>query len=97
MEICKFVRKYNGFFIKRGDKYKDRTVRHKNMLMLPTSRITLHSNSTYVMAVKIYNKIPDSLKDEISDKKFISKIKDILVDKAYYSLNEYMNDKLFLV
>lgn len=62
LEICKFVRNNLTFFTKRGDKHTNRSLRHRNRLMLPTSNMTLHSNSPYVMSIKIYNKIPETLK-----------------------------------
>lgn len=92
LEICKFVRKNTNFFITRGNKHSDRPVRHKNMLMLPSSHMTLHSNSPYVMSIKVFNKLPDSLKNETSDTKFLRALKNILINKAYYSINEFIND-----
>lgn len=93
LEICKFVRKYIHFFKTRGDKHTDRSVRYRNMLMLPSSRMKLHSNSPYVMSIKIFNNLPDALKDETNDTTFINKLKQILIKKAYYTINEYIHDK----
>lgn len=93
LEICKFVRKYTNFFTTRGDKHSDRSVRYRNMLMLPSSRMSLHSNSTYVMSIKIFNKLPDEIKNETSDTTFTNKVKQLLIKKAYYTINEYIHDK----
>lgn len=93
LEICKFVRRYSTFFTKRGDRHTNRSLRHKNMLMLPTSNMTLHSNSPYVMCIKIYNKLPNKIKDEPSYTKFLNTLKQILINKAYYTISEYLADK----
>lgn len=45
------------------------------------------------MSIKIYNKIPDIIKDQQKTNTFINKLKDFLISKCYYNINEYLNDK----
>lgn len=93
LETCKFVHKYPNFYSKRKDLTAKYQLRHKNRLNLPGSRMTLHSNSPYVMSIKIFNKLPEKFKDEASDKKFAKLVKDLLIKKCYYSVTEYLADK----
>jgi hypothetical protein len=41
------------------------------------------------MTIKIYNKLPEHLKAETNFKKFTNSLKNMLIKKAYYSINEY--------
>lgn len=54
----------------------------------------MHSTSTLVMSVKIYNKLPEAIKNEQKFNIFINKLKQYLIQKCYYNINEYFNDKL---
>jgi hypothetical protein len=93
LEICKFTRQNPDLFKQRQDLPTKHALRYKNKLLLPASRLKIYSNSTYVMAIKVYNKLPSVLKSEESYTKFIKKVKCLLVSKCYYSVNEYLNDK----
>lgn len=93
-ETCKFVRKYPEFYTKREDIQKKITLRHKNRLNLPTSRLKMHSDSAYVMSIKLYNKLPEPIRNIDKYNIFMNKLKTFLIDKSYYSVNEYLNDKL---
>lgn len=59
--VFKFVRKHPDLFIRRIDN-NPRYVRwNKNALLLPISRLKLHSPSTVVKPVKIFKKPPEQL------------------------------------
>lgn len=53
----------------------------------------LHSSSPLVMSIKIYNKLPEALKQEERDKTFNKLLKKHLIAKSYYSTNEYLSDR----
>lgn len=93
LEICKFVRAHEKYFKKQSDRNIGRSLRNENRLLLPTSRLALHSNSPFVMCTKLYNKLPDSIKKEQKNKHFLRKLKNILLKKCYYSIKEYLEDK----
>lgn len=93
-EICKFVRKYPEFFTKRGDVQTEIILRHKNRLVIPTSRLKMHSSSAYVMSIKIYNKLPEEIKSINKYNTFINKLKLFLICKSYYNVTEYLNERL---
>lgn len=95
LEACKFVRKYPDLFLKKADQPRLYEYKHKHRLELPTSKLAMHSSGPNTMASKIYNRIPDDLKNE-TDILFIKIIKNVLIKKVYYSLDEFFNDKTFV-
>lgn len=66
--------------------------RNSTTLETPSHRLTLYEKSPKYVAVKVFNKLPNSFR-ALSDKDFKSKIKSRLKEKAYYSLNEYFIDE----
>lgn len=95
-ETCHFVIKHPEFFKTRQEiptKYSFRP-KTQNRLMLPTSRLNLHSKSPLVMCVKIFNKLPSALKSIPNEKEFLKKLKDILIKKCYYKLEEYFKESI---
>ncbi|KAF9797426.1 hypothetical protein SFRURICE_005902 [Spodoptera frugiperda] len=46
-----------------------------------------------VMSIKIYNKLPETLRNEKKIHVFTSKLKKILISKCYYNVKEYLDDK----
>lgn len=62
-------------------------------LPLPIPHSTLVLKSIIYNGVKAYNKLPNSLKKVTSHSMFRKKVKDLLADKAFYSLEEYFRFK----
>lgn len=96
LEICKFVRKYKELYTKRKDLPCKYLLRQKNKLVLPTSRLKLNSSSTFSSSIKIYNKLPDMLKNESNDIIFSQKLKQFLTSKCYYTINEYFDQNTYI-
>lgn len=92
LEICKFVHKYPDYFTQRDDHQSSYSLRHRNKLRLPPSYLKIHSHGTYAMSVKIYNKLPTKIKTEAKNTIFIRLLKEYLVHKCYYSINEYLEE-----
>lgn len=69
------------------------STRHRNELKLPKSRTVKFKSSVFCMSVKIYNKLPDSIKSIQTLASFKYKLKAFLIQKVYYTINEYLNDK----
>lgn len=63
--------------------------RHPNRLCVPPSRSALRSKNSTHMCVMIYNKIPENIKI-LTFNKFKIKLHEWLIDKCYYSMNEFM-------
>lgn len=93
LEACKFVRQYPELFTKKIDiprKYPNR--QNHNKLVLPMSKLKMHTNGPNKMAIKTYNRVPDKIKDKPNNI-FINLLKDILIKKCYYNLNEFLDDQ----
>lgn len=92
LESCKFVKAHPDFYSKIGDvpcRYESRS--KNNLLLQTTSKLALHQKGPYPMLIKIYNKLPDHMKNEPNNNKFINTLKKYLVANAYYTVNEYLN------
>ena len=72
------------------------STRHNKLFQFPIHSFKKFESSPLYMGLKIYNKIPTSFKN-LSEKNFYSSIKEILIKKAYYSIEEFLNDDNFSV
>lgn len=93
LELCKFVRKYPNLYTKRDDHLTKRYLRPRNKLLLPASKMKHHSSSPLAMSTKIFNKLPDSIKNIKNEKHFTKNLKQLLTRKCYYTISEYLEDK----
>lgn len=73
---------------------KTNRLRNPHRLQNVTSKTALLSKSVIGLAPKIYNKIPNNIKS-LNVNTFKLKLKSILIEKCYYSIVEYLNDKEF--
>lgn len=90
-DICTFVFKNPQLFKQVKDTHNINT-RHKNRFFLPPSRLKMLNCSPYYMSVKIFNKLPSAIKSEQIFNKFIKKMRTYLIDKCFYTLDEFLND-----
>lgn len=93
LEACKFVRSYPQYYRNHDDiarRYPLRPTR-RNKLVLPASKLKMHSSGPHSMSIKIYNKIPLHIRDETNDIKFIKLIKLYLIDNCFYTINEFFD------
>lgn len=83
-------------FVKCNDNlFKNLTLaRHKHMIKSTTHKTTQFNKSVLGMAPIIYNKLPKSFHDYKNLCAFKRHLKTFLTGKAYYSLNEYLNDTI---
>lgn len=65
--------------------------RHRSNFQYPCHRLQLLKTSPQYMGKKFYNLLPLPLKSLINTNRFKTKLKDFLVKKAYYSIEEYVN------
>lgn len=70
--------------------------RFKTNLQYPIHRLKLTEKSPQYMSKRFFNKLPTSLQNLIHSDSFQGSITDLLLDKNYYSVNEFLNDKLVL-
>lgn len=68
--------------------------RSQNDLHLPTANLTVFQRGVYFSGVKIFNNLPTDLKHTLYDvHKFKRALKRFLLEKSFYSLEEYYNWK----
>jgi hypothetical protein len=86
------------FMVKNKDLFSSNSeihtinTRHSNNLHYPSCNLTIFQKGTYYLGIKIFNKLPPSIKDQAQEiKKFKSAVKKFLFLNSFYSLNEYFN------
>lgn len=63
------------------------------LLEVPSHRLTTTEHSPKLMGIKLYNKLPDSIKN-LTLTKFKQTVKNLLISKTFYSLEEYFTASL---
>jgi len=67
--------------------------RNKLKLHEPVSSLTLYQKGVYNMSIRIFNKLPEHITNLAGNKKiFVSTLRQYLVSKSLYSLEEFLND-----
>lgn len=90
-ELCMFVKKHSHFFTKNSEVVKFNT-RYRDKLVLPLRKKATSNKGCYSMAIKVFNKLPTDMKS-LPLNKFKNKLFMWLVNKAYYTVREFFNDK----
>lgn len=90
-EICTFVKKHPEHFKKIKDNCSYYS-RYPNRLLLPQCNNVLFQRNCFVMAIKIYNHIPETFK-ELSYFRFRNQVFKWLLEKNFYSLKEFLELK----
>ena len=91
MELLMFVRKNPNRFASNKSKSNINT-RNQNKLSIPTHTTSKFEKSPYYMCITAHNKLPPNLVNEPSHNIFRNIIKKTLIEKAYYSVQEFLND-----
>jgi len=69
------------------------STRYRIQLHKPSTALTLYQKGLYYESLRIYNKLPNNIAELIlQNKGFLTNLKKYLLRKAYYSVEEYMND-----
>ena len=68
--------------------------RNQNDFVIPKHTTALYEKSPYYVCVKIFNKLPNTLKEAKSLMIFRNKLKSLLYDHAFYTINEFMGADL---
>ena len=79
------------FYDTNGDVHNINT-RNQNNLVLPSCRLEKVKSSFVGRGVRFFNKIPADARD-LPPIKFKNFVKNALIKKAYYSVDDYLNDK----
>jgi hypothetical protein len=65
--------------------------RNKSQLYKPASNLALYHRRVYFMSIKVFSKLPGFIADIVSDKKhFILTLKMYLIEKSFYSLEDFL-------
>ncbi|KAJ8737632.1 hypothetical protein PYW08_000471 [Mythimna loreyi] len=91
-EIATFVRMNQHLFPRLADTFP-RNRRDNSQLCSHSSKTALMTKSVFCLAPKIYNKIPQSYKT-LSVNLFKKKFRDLLTDKCYYSISDFLSDNI---
>jgi hypothetical protein len=87
LEVAKVVRRNLNQF-----KQRSHNSRNRNDLLPNRHRLKKSEQCIWYIGPKIYNKLPkDIKKPDMSENIFISKLKEHLIDKAFYSVDEFLN------
>lgn len=90
-ENIMYARKNVSNYIKSSDRHNFNT-RAKDKIVQPHFRLSKINNSFMSLCIRYYNKLPDNIVN-LTETKFKSCIKRTLCMKAYYKLDDYVNDK----
>lgn len=85
------VRKNIHMFIKNKDIHNVNT-RNKDKLVVQKFRLEKTSKCFMGSCIRIYNKIPESIK-QYTERKFKNIVKQTLTKKAYYKIDDYFSDR----
>ena len=87
------------FLLQNQEKFTSSTevhnfnTRNKLKLHKPISNLTLYQKTVYYMSIRIFNKLPDCIARLVeNERSFISTLRQYLVSKSFYSLQEYFDD-----
>lgn len=87
-DICLLTHRYPEYFNKKSDNI-NRPTRYPNKLVAPHYSLRLCQKNVYYMAVKIYNKLPDSAK-QLTYNELKNKLTRWLLIKCFYCINDYL-------
>lgn len=91
LQCALYVRDNLHTFQSAGDMPHDYSLRTPNILRLPQHRLSCTADGSYVMPIKLYNHLPVHIKESARRDIFKIKLKKVLLNKSFYSLQEYFN------
>lgn len=90
-EVCVFVHKYKYLFVEFQTMGPRATrTQYKFTLHKPSVNLALSSRNSYIMCIRIYNKLPDIFKNNNLNI-FKSQVQAWLVQRCFYSINDFLN------
>ena len=84
-----FVR-INSSIFTQNSQIHDHMTRSSRHIHLATHNLSLFSKGPYYLSSIIYNKLPDKILSSSSDSIFKHNLKSFLIDKSFYSLQEFL-------
>ena len=67
--------------------------RSASNLHVPAATLTKYKKGAHYMGIKIFNHLPDYIKDLVNEKQVLKKktLERFLLDNIFYSIDEYLN------
>jgi hypothetical protein len=92
-----FITNNEEHFLTNAD-VRSVSTRHKHYLHKPTDNLSCFEKSTYYGGIKSFNNLPSDLKSLMNEKtKFKIALKRYLNTHSFYSVNEYLLSKKWLI
>lgn len=89
LEIVCFVKQNITEFLNNNFHHNYDT-RGQDKLLIPLHSLTLYEKNPYYIGIQLYNRLPDSIKEINSKIVFKNKVKKLLLDKSFYTIDEYL-------
>jgi len=87
------VRRKPDVFLLNSD-YHSYNTRNSNKIHVNQVKSTLTKKGPVFYSAKIYNKLPEEIRKVKSESGFKKALKEFLIEKAYYSLEEYLEEDM---
>ena len=95
--VCIYIYQLLLHVKQHGDDYKSLrgsyNTRDSLLLEYPVHRTATFESSPHYMSIRCFNKLSKDIR-ALNTKAFKTRMKDLLIDKAYYTVSEFFNDSL---
>lgn len=89
--VCK-----NPSIYQDNSKFHDYNTRNKNNLHIELKRLTLVQKGVYYSSIKLFNVLPPHIKCLHTElPKFKQSLKDYLIEKSFYTVDEYLEENVY--
>lgn len=88
LELCLLIKCQSAYFTLKSSLKSNLRSQYKYNLQLPKVNNSIYKKSTYIMAIRVYNNLPAEIK-VLEGILFKRRLKNWLIDKVFYSLNEF--------
>lgn len=92
LEVSVFVKMHPQLFTTAKDKYPRNSRNPDRLVFNSVPRTTLFKKNCYAMCITIYNHLPTHIK-KLTLYQFKKHLKEWLLNKSYYAINDFLNDK----
>jgi hypothetical protein len=89
LEVISYLRRHHQF-VELNSNVHTYNTRRKRDIHIQSYKNELYKRSVVNMGSKLYNKIPDNIKETESYKTFRKKLKSFLLRHAFYSAEEFL-------
>lgn len=90
LEIATFIYKNREQYLRHGDRHHYDT-RNKTDFILPNYKFRIGRRSPIFLGLELFNRLDSSIRHSESLKIFRYNLKKFLIDKCYYSVNEFLS------